>query len=275
MCVMLRHPAFQIVSLIFSIACYFGVGGALKARTVGYLVLIFAFVSFLNPVFNTMGDTVLFTYLDGRVFTLESFAFGVSSALMFVSMMIWFFAFSIVVSSEKLTYLFGGLMPAISLILVMALRLIPQYRRKLSDFSLARQGVQGGGSSQNKSRLEDVKEAMLHISMLLTWAFEGAVQTADSMRSRAYGSGKRSHYQAYRFELRDGLLLGFMLLLGGVVVFACFTGCAMAQYLPSLSFTPLEGASACALFAYAVLLAIPVIANVGEELSWRVSLSRI
>lgn len=275
MCVMLRHPVFQVVSLIFSIACYLGVGGAFKARTLGYLTLVFVFVTLLNPVFNTMGDTVLFTYFGGRAFTLESFAFGISSALMLVSMMIWFFAFSIVVSSEKLTYLFGGLMPAISLILVMALRLVPQYRRKLGDFSLARQGVQGGGSGQTKTRLEDVKEAMLHISMLLTWAFEGAVQTADSMRSRAYGSDKRSHYRAYRFEFRDGVLLVIMLLLGIAVFYVCSSGFTAAEYLPALSFAPVEGISAFALVAYAVYLSIPLLVNMGEELSWRASLSRI
>lgn len=275
-CVMLRHPAFQLVSLLCAIACYLSVGGALKTRTLAYFVAVFVFVSLLNPVFNTMGDTLIFAYFGGRPFTLEALAFGVSSALMLAGMMVWFFSFNLVVDSEKMTYLLGGLAPAVSLILVMALRLIPQYRVKLNDFSLARQGLHGGETMQEDSRLRDVKEALLHLSMLLTWAFEGAVQTADSMRSRAYGSqGKRSHYQAYCFELRDGVLLVIMILLGAVVLYACSSGFAAAEYLPAMSFAPLEGFAAFALVAYAVFLSIPLLVNMGEELSWRISLSRI
>ena len=47
---------------------------------------------------------------------------------------------------------------------------------------------------------------------------EGGIITADSMRSRGYGSGKRTNFAIYRFDGRDVILLLAMCLLIAVIL---------------------------------------------------------
>lgn len=273
-CVVLRHPAFQMVSLLAAFAACLCLGVRLGGRSLAYLSMLFLLVSLVNPIFNDMGETVMFSYFGGRAFTLESLAFGVSSAAMLIGMLLWFLAFGAVLTTDKLSYLFGSVAPALSLVLVMVLRLLPSYRDKLADFASARAGLRSKDEVE-AGALMGVKEALMHVSMLMTWAFEGAVQTADSMRSRAYGMGKRSHYALFRFEARDGVLLAIVLCMAAGLLLFMLQGLASTQYFPVISFAPLDFAACVSLALYAALLFVPLLVNLGEGLAWRMSLSRI
>lgn len=270
-----RHPAFQAVAVACSAACYLSIRGRAGGGAVVAMVPLFAALAVLNPLFNPMGDTVLFTYAGGRAYTWEAFAFGMSTGAMFTSMLLWFFSYSVVMTSDKFSYLFGGVAPALTLVLTMALRLIPTYQRRMSQLATARSCVGKGLGADGGGLLARVAAAGTLVSALATWAFEGAVTTSDSMRSRGYGSGPRTQFPSYRFDARDRALLAAMMLLAAVVLGCVLAGAADVAYLPAIVIPEFGPLAAAGLASYAAFLALPLIVNAKEALAWRISLSRI
>lgn len=59
---------------------------------------------------------------------------------------------------------------------------------------------------------------MKRLEVLLTWSLEEGLQTADSMKARGYGTGRRSSYSPYRWRPKDGAALFFLLIAGGLSV---------------------------------------------------------
>ncbi len=80
------------------------------------LLPLLLFSAVLNPLFNHEGATIL-TYLpDGNPLTLESMLYGVSAAAMMVTVILWFSCYNSVMTSDKFLYLFGRVIPALSLL---------------------------------------------------------------------------------------------------------------------------------------------------------------
>lgn len=109
-------------------------------------------------------------------------AYGAVLGLIFALTMVWFGCYSEVLTSDKFTALFGNLIPALSLLLVMVLRLIPAFTRKTKQISAARSAI-GKGTENSASRKEQVKSGVSILSSLTDWALEGSIVTADSMQS--------------------------------------------------------------------------------------------
>lgn len=186
LCVLVQQPALQAVGLVGATLYYLCLRGRDALRLLAVMALAFAVLAAINPLFNTMGDTVLFTYLGGRPYTLEALAYGASMACMFVSVMLWFACYARVMSADKFTYLFGTRAPALTLVLTMTLRLVPSYARKTRQIETARRCA--GISLANGSLRHRVRDGASLLSALVTWALEGSVTMADSMRSRGYGA---------------------------------------------------------------------------------------
>lgn len=205
-----RNPAFLAATVVFSGLYYAVLAGRRSLRMLAGMVALFIAVAVLNPLFNTRGDVVLFTYFD-RPYTLEALAFGVQTAALLVGMLLWFSCYNIVMTSDKFTYLFGRMAPSVTLVFTMVLRLIPAYRRKIDELAAARSGI--GRSPSVGTLSERVGGASAILSALTSWALEGGMSTADSMRSRGFGQARRTAYARYRFTARDGALLACMALL--------------------------------------------------------------
>ena len=95
------------------------------------------------------------------------------------------------------------------------------------------------------------------------------------MRSRGYGAGRRSSFQVYRMTGQDGMLLGGMLLLGGVVLASAALGGVTAVFIPSLNLAPVSGVYALGFGAYWGYLLIPTVLHLREALQWRILKSKI
>lgn len=63
------------------------------------------------------------------------------------------------------------------------------------------------------------------LSAMLTWSFENAVETADSMRSRGYGLKGRTSFSIYRMSRRDWVLLCWMLFCAACLLWGWTAGC--------------------------------------------------
>ena len=287
-----RNPAFLAATVVFSGLYYAVLAGRRSLRMFAGMAVLFAVVALVNPLFNTRGDIVLFTYFD-RPYTLEALAYGAQTAALLVGMLLWFSCYKIVMTSDKFTYLFGRMAPSVTLVFTMVLRLVPTYRRKIDELAAARSGI--GRSPAVGTLSERVGGASAVLSALSSWALEGGMSTADSMRSRGFGQARRTAYARYRFTERDGALLACMALLAAISIAAIAGGFASADFA-SLAIAPASGPvsagagaapdpislmigsvpdpiSACGLVAYSVFMALPSAITIGERLLWHISLS--
>jgi len=112
------------------------------------------------------------------------------------------------------------------------------------------------------------------LSVMVTWALENGIDTADSMKSRGYGLPGRTAFSIYRFDKRDKQALIFLLFLGIAVLAGAALEGLTWRYFPSVkwSTSPL---SLCVLVAYAALCAFPIILNRKEDRKWNALRSNI
>lgn len=273
LCMCLRHPVFLACGVALSFAYYLVLHGRSGMKLLFGMVIVMLTLTVLNPLINTRGNTVLFTYLDGRAYTLEAMAYGLAIGAMFVSVIVWFGCYHAVMTSDKFTFLFGSFAPSISQLFTMVLRLVPSYQRKLAEIGTAR--ACAGKGAVGDGLLESVERSSSLVSALTSWAFENGVVLADSMKSRGYGTGKRTAFALWRFTIRDGVLIGVIAVLLGVVLFTVAHGAAWVDYVPDVVFAWGNWYVTVGIIAYALLLAIPIAIDVRESLIWHISLSRI
>ena len=262
--VVIQHPWYLLLSTLAG-ACYYGI---LKGRK-GFRVLLgllplAALITFSNPLFNTYGDHVLFHVFE-RPYTLEALVYGAVLAGIFADMMIWFGCYNQVLTSDKFTSLFGDLIPSLSLLLVMILRMIPGFIRKAKQIAGARKCIGKGSAGSLREKLRD---GVTILSVMTDWVLEGSITTADSMRSRGYGSGKRVSFRKYRMTGRDYVLLGAMgLLIMGTVL----GGSVEASFTPEFSIAPLSWG----FVFYGTLMFLPAGIGGMEALQWHLLRSKI
>lgn len=300
LCVLVQQPVVQAVGLMGAMLYYLCLCGRDAGRLLAAMALALIVLAAINPLFNTLGDTVLFTYLETRPYTLEALAYGASTATMFVSVMLWFACYAQVMSTDKFTYLFGRRAPALTLVLTMTLRLVPSYVRKARQISTARRCV--GLSMTQGSVRERARDGASLLSALTSWALEGAVTTADSMRSRGYGAQSKpvvgeisrlrslslaplemtekdrkqpGRYLQCRFRMRDALLLAFMVACIIVTCIALASGAFAVSYVPTIDIPALSPLGIGALVACTVLVLAPSAIDAKEAIAWRSSLSSI
>lgn len=270
----LIHPGFLICSLFFSIFYYLTVRGMKGLKFVTGMWSMFVALSLINPLFNTQGEHVLFTLFGGRPYTGEALLYGAALAAMMVSIMMWFASYNSVMTSDKFLFLFGKLAPSVTLILTMVLRLVPSYKSKVVQMNGARRCI--GKGAENGTKKERIQHGIVLLSTLTSWALEGGVITADSMRSRGYGCGERTTFSMYRFEEKDKVMFGGMLVLVGIIGFCCLRGAAAVVYVPQLQISGVRNPyTLIGILAYAVFLAMPSAVNIWEELKWRSLKSKI
>ena len=274
------HPAFVLCAVFFAALHYRIVKGRAAWHFLSGLLPLFIVLTVVNPVFNTYGDRVLFVWHIGsliseRPYTTEALLYGMALGGMFVSALLWFASYNVEMTEDKFLYLFGRFSPSVSLVLTMVLRLVPNYQKKAGQLMAARRGI--GKGTEEGSTSEKVGHGLTVLSALLSWALEGGIATADSMRSRGYGCGrKRTSFSIYRFESRDRLLLGGMVVLLLVLGVCAFAGGTQAEYTPVLSVAGPENFYTIAgVVAYALFLAIPAGINLTEELKWHILRSKI
>lgn len=267
------HPLFLAISLFSSLLYYLLLRGRKGLKFLGGMVLLWAAMAALNAVLVQEGDTVLFTYWGGRVFTREALLYGICAGSIFLSVMLWFSCYNVVMTSDKFICLFGRLIPSLSLLLSMILRLIPNFENKAKTIMGARRCI--GMSPDNGEKRERLRHSADILSVLTSWALEGAVVTADSMKSRGYGSGERSNFNIFRRSSRDTVAAG--VLLGGLALLLVGVshGAARAEFYPRITLGEWNGYTLLGALGYAVFLLTPSAIHIGEDVTWRILRLRI
>ena len=152
-------------------------------------------------------------------------------------------------------------------LLTMVLRLVPSLVRKAQTLLGSRTSI-GKGIGRAGNKKENLRNGGAILSALTDWALEGSIVTADSMRSRGYGTAKRTSFVRYRMSLRDWVLMVVILALAGTVL---WKGGFDAEFTPEIILSPVNWG----IGAYSILLALPVILQGKEALQWRILRSKI
>ena len=133
-----------------------------------------------------------------------------------------------------------------------------------------------GRSGSGGTKRDALRGTSANLAALTAWALEGAIVTADSMRSRGYGAAKRTNFTPYRFTAVDSALLAVFAAAAAVTLWAGTAGYARAEFVPNLyiagSDTPLAAAG---LAAWTLLLLIPTILHLWEDMTWRILRSKM
>ena len=268
------HPVLLAVSLAASASYVCILKGARHfAKTLLYLVPFLLLMALINALFNHQGVTPVYYLQNGNAITKEALAFGFFASVMFCAVILWFDCFNVIMTSDKLLFLFGRLSPSASLLISMSLRFVPKFGRKIRSIDAARAQI-GQGSAQG-GFIRRVKNSMSVLSIALTWALESSVTAANSMKSRGYGAARRTSFSIYRFDARDAAALAMCVLTVGVTVACVVSGGIYARYYPSIIISGFGGASALGTAAFALLCFAPHLFDAKEALVWRHSVSAI
>lgn len=261
--VVILHPAFLLAGMIGAFSYYLLLRGAKGLKQIALMAPLLLAVILLNPLINRDGATVLFLLL-GKPYTLEALIYGAVLSGMFLTMILWFSCYSAVMTGDKFTNLFGNLLPSLSLLLVMVFRMVPTLIRKGKQITGARKSV--------GKEMAGPAEGMTVLGSLITWALEGSIVTADSMRSRGYAAAKRTSFMLYRMSRRDWGLLCATAVLAAALIVAITMGQTAATFTPEWHIQP---TSPFSVLVYLFFTLIPTLLHLQEALSWHISRSKI
>ena len=96
-----------------------------------YMLPMMVLMTLINTFFNHEGVTIITYLLDGNPLTLESAVYGFAAATMIFSVICHFSCYNEVMTSDKFLYLFGRILPSLSLVISMTLRFVPKFTAQL------------------------------------------------------------------------------------------------------------------------------------------------
>lgn len=271
MTMFILQPVCLIISLLCG--CAYGIylqGWRQFGKKAGYLLPVMLMMAVMNPLFNHEGVTVLLYLPNDNPVTLEAVAFGLASAVLMAASILWFTCFSAVFTSDKIIYLFGRLIPALSLMISMTLRFVPRFMQFLQNVLRGQKAMHRPVNGREK-----LQQALSAFSATVSWAMEQSIVSADSMKSRGYGTAKRTAFYIYRFEKRDGVFLALLAVLCAGVILPFSAGWMHWTYYPALTGTLLGPAQLCTSLCYCGLCLMPLTVNLMEDHRWNLLRSEI
>ncbi len=264
----LMHPVCIVLSLLSAFVYSVMLKGSKAIKTnLLYMLPVVLVTALLNPLFNHQGITVITLLPDGNPLTAEAVIYGLCAAIMVVSVICWFSCYNEIMTSDKFIYLFGKIIPALSLVLSMTLRFVPRFIRQMR---LASDAQKTTGKPQGK-----VKSAISVMSSVITWSLENAVETSDSMRARGYGIRGRTAFSIFKFDGRDGLALIAIAALSAYIIAGNIQDATYFNFYPMILYSDVTVYSVSVMVSYAILCFMPVILELWEVRKWKRVTSKI
>lgn len=256
------HPVLVAISCagVFAyIACVRDLRSAVCALR--WQIPVMLVIALVNPLFVRMGSTVVLE-LFGRPVFLESLLYGLAMAGMFVASVQWFAACSHMLTHDKVLALFGSAAPVVALMISMTMRLVPRFLRQGRTIAavqdVARSCFVADGRAGLPARVAD---RLRQSSVLMGWAMEDSLETADAMRARGWGARRRrTTYVPYRFTLCDAAAIVLLVLGGAAVAWVAWRVTAPFAFYPQMSPITLWWGYG----AYAAWMLVPALLHIYE-----------
>jgi energy-coupling factor transport system permease protein len=270
----LTHPLAQGISLMCAVIYAVSINGKKSVIfLLKYCLPMVLLTAFINPAFNHEGATTLLYFPNGNPLTLESILYGFSAGVMIITTLMWFSSFNRVMTTDKFIYLFGKVIPALSLVLSMSLRFVPKFKSQMQTVTEAQRSI--GRDVSNGSLFERTKTAIHIFSIMITWSLENAIETADSMKSRGYGLKGRTAFSIYRFEERDKYTLIWLSFCGLFIIAGHLISAFGFRYFPDIRYAAFDMTTIPFYCVYYALCITPVILNFKEDKKWKTLVSEM
>ena len=265
--ILMLHPIFLCIAMviIFLINVIHDHLSGLR-RWLFFILSTFLFMLIMNPFFNERGRHLLFVLNEHRV-TVEAVVYGGMNALSIIGVIGLFVSFNIVMTPNKLLFLFAKILPQFAVLLMLTLRFIPLMRRRLEEISLI-QKSKGISVSHGKWGTR-VRTGMLYVQTLLTYSLEEAIQTADSMKARGYGKGMRTSYEYFKFRKSDAVATLFLLGLFSFIIVGRLSGFGFLTIYPIMEQWQISKMDLELLICYFLFLSFPLLVEAGGTFRWR------
>ena len=259
-------PVFLAMSFSVGLAYSIVLGGWKAARfNLAFAVPILIITTVINPLSNQHGVTVLF-YLNDNAITAEAILYGLASATMLVSVVMWFSCFNKIMTADKIIYLFGRVIPVVALLISMCFRFIPLLKSRFREIHEGQ--ICMGRKYPRLALVKKGRQLAKEISILIAWSLEAAIETSDSMEARGYGLHGRTSFHIFKFAKRDRNALIIIAVMALTVLAGCFLGVNSIYYYPAVvdpSPWALTLPFAC---VYLALLVLPLIIDIRGEKTW-------
>lgn len=266
------NPIIEIIALSGSILfCVMLTSRKEKREDLKFYLPLMFLITITNPLFSHNGQTPLF-FMNGNAVTLEAIVYGVAIAVMVVAVMLWCKSYSHTMTSDKFIYLFGHIIPKLSLVLSMALRYVPMLKRQSHKVNRAQKAM---GLYTSKSYFDRVRSALRVFSVLIGWSLENAVETGKSMKARGYGLKGRTNYSNFQFKKSDAILLVVNIVLLILTVVGVASGRLDFAYYPKITQLQFSIVAITSYLSFALLAYLPFFIEVEEVVRWKYYRSKI
>ncbi len=220
-----RNPLYLTILLIAVAVDYNTIGRASSVAGSWRLFLkvglvLVAFGVLFNTLTSHHGQTVLLTLpnlklkaggvtlLDlGGEITLEALSFGLANGLNLMTILLVFATFNVLVDHHQLLRSIPAFMYQMGMIASIAITFVPQMASSLQDIREA-QAIRG-------HRFRGVRDLLPLFVPLLTSGLERAIQLAESMEARGFGSAPLSRSRKRELVHKAFILLALFGLLAG------------------------------------------------------------
>ncbi|MEO2078379.1 MAG: energy-coupling factor transporter transmembrane component T [Bacillus sp. (in: firmicutes)] len=265
--IIMFHPIFLVTGLLVVFIINY-IHDQLKGIRRWYIFIICTFLLMIitNPLFNERGRHLLFEIKQHRV-TLEAVLYGGMNAMSIIGIIVSFISYNIIMTPNKLLFLFSKIMPQFAVLLMLTLRFIPLMRRRMEEISIV-QKSKGLSVAHGKWNTR-LKTGMLYVQTLLTYSLEEAIQTADSMNARGYGKANRSTYEYFKWKKSDFLSILYLVVLFAFILIGRFSGYGVLTIYPIMEAWQFSGVDIITFVCYLMFLSFPIIVEVGGMFRWR------
>ena len=259
-------PAFLAVTLVFSWIYSILLNGRKAVKTnLIFTIPIVVIMAVINTLFTHNGATVLFFLNDSRI-TLEALLYGLAAAVLLSSIIVWFSCFNVVMTSDKLIYLFGKAAPVLGLTLSMIFRFIPLLKARFREITMGQRCM---GRHVSGGFFAKIRKYTKEVSILISWSLEAAIETSDSMEARGYGLPGRTSFHLFKLTPTDKVLLAAIGASGIIAAAGCILGKTSIYYYPKVVLGQWDVLTVITFAAYIVMLAIPIVTDIFGEIKWQ------
>lgn len=213
-----------------------------------FTVYLCAAIILINALVSSHGTTVLFSFpfrlpvVGTPVITLEALFFGGAMCLRLLAIISAFAILTFTVHPDDMMLAMIKIrLPYKSVLLTsLSTRFIPTLiddAQRITDVQRSR------GLELDKGRLtRRIRGRASIVTALLSNSLDRAVQVAEAMESRAFGTGRgRTFYKDIRLTLTDTVTLVFAFLPAALGIFMSVSGYGQYQYYPTVQRVSLSG----------------------------------
>lgn len=294
------QPVFVLLGLLGALACSFAYRGVRATlRGLRWQLPMMALVCLANPFFSASGSTVLWRWGGFAVYA-ESLAYGAIMGCLMVATVLWFECAARVLTQDKMLAVGGRALPTVSLMVSMVAQLMPQLvrrgsavretmaactaassRRHSNNAQAQSSGMREGVDAMPGTEAPSEEPAGLRVrlgrklaphvrlsNVLLGWSLEDSIERADSMRARGWGAldpGQRTSYRTYAYHRCDAVATVGLCLLLALDAFLCAVASSQWHFYPTMP----RLVAWWGYLPHVVLLALPTVLQVAEDLRWR------